>query len=55
MNYAFPREIYYLVESNPEDKITLLFLVTVNQTWQQQHLSLWLFSTRYWSTIISRD
>lgn len=29
MNYAFPREMYYLVESNPEDKMTLQLLVTV--------------------------
>lgn len=28
MNYAFPREMYYLAESDPEDKKTLLFLVT---------------------------
>lgn len=29
VNYAFPREMYYLVESNPEDKMTLLFSVRV--------------------------
>lgn len=29
MNYAFPREMYYLVESNPEYKMTLQLLVTV--------------------------
>lgn len=32
MDYALPREMYYLVESNAEDTMTLLFSATVSQT-----------------------